>query len=114
MQHPPYHEDDRPAFDEEAGQALVGKHVLVGVTVQDKRGEFKRQEQFHGTVVSAEAGRGIMLSLLGSREGEQKWLPPATNVFSVAPPGVYRLRATGEEVVNPDFTATWTLTQPDA
>jgi hypothetical protein len=31
-----------------------------------------------------------------------------------APPGVYRLRSTGEEVHDPDFFYTWTITRPDA
>ena|SRR5438105_3356427 len=114
MQHPSNNVDDRLLFDELVASELIGKYVLVGVTVKDKRGEFRRQEQFHGTVVEAHPGRGIKLNLRGARNGEEKWLPPATNVFTAASPGVYRLRASGEEVVNPDFTATWRLTQPDA
>jgi hypothetical protein len=106
--------DDDLEFDAEFAQRLIGKHVLIGVTVQNRRGEFTRQEQFHGTVLSADATAGITMRLKGAREGEEKWLPPATNVFEPAEPGVYKLRSTGEDVVNPDFTASWLLTQPDA
>jgi hypothetical protein len=31
-------------------------------------------------------------------------LPPALEAFAPAPPGEYRLRSTGEVVVDPDFT----------
>ena len=34
-------------------------------------------------------------------------LPPAPSVYYVAEPGEYRLRSTGELVVNPDFVTTW-------
>lgn len=107
-------DDDDLQFDAEFARQLIGKHVLIGVTVQDRRGKFTRQEQFHGTVLSADEIAGIKVMLRGAREGEEKWLPPATNVFERAEPGVYKLRSTGEEVVDPDFTATWLLRQPDA
>ena len=114
MQHPPYFDDGRPPFDDAFARVLIGKCVLVGMTIEDKRGSTKRHEQFYGVVASAEAGVGIQLQLQGSRHGEVKWLPPATHVFSPAVPGAYRLRSTGEEVVDPDFTATWIVVQPDA
>jgi len=107
-------EDSEYEFDPEFAQELIGKHVLVGISVFDKRGEFKRQEQFHGTVVSAERNRGVLLSLAGTRLGEQKWLPPVTNLFERASRGTYTLRSTGENVVDPDFTCTWRVNQPDA
>ncbi len=114
MHHPAHFEDGRPSFDRAFAQELIGKYVLVGITVQDKRGEFKRREQFHGRVVSAEEESGIVLSLLGVRAGELKTLPPMTEVYEPAPRGTYSLKDTSEEVVDPDFTCTWTLTQPDA
>ena len=101
-------------FDAEFAKRLVGKYVLIGIAVQDRRGELKRQKQFHGTVLSADAQSGIKVALKGVREGEEEWLPPATSVFEPAEPGVYRLRSTDEEVTDPDFTASWLLTQPDA
>ena len=114
MTHPPSFDDGRPAFDQEAASALVGKVVLVGVTYEDRRGNLKRQEQFFGTVSETDARRGIAVSLAGSRSGETRWLPPDTAIFKPASKGQYRLRSTGELVPDPDFTATWTVTQPDA
>jgi hypothetical protein len=114
MQHPAHFDDGRPSFDQVFARELIGKYVLVGITVQDKRGKFKRREQFHGRVVSANEQSGIVLSLLGMRAGEFKTLPPMTEVFESAPSGTYSLKDTGEEVVDPDFMCTWMLTQPDA
>lgn len=114
MQPPQSFDDDRPQFDAAFARELVGKYVLIGVTVEDRRGEIRRHEQFHGTVVSANAESGINLHLCGNREGESKWLPPATHVFRAASPGSYSLRSSGETVVDPDFTSQWVLVQPDA
>jgi hypothetical protein len=101
-------------FDEGVAAELIGKYVLVGVTVEDRRGAHKRDEQFHGTVLSADRKSGIKVALRGTREGQTKVLPPATNIWQRAEKGVYRLRSTGEKVVDPDFTATWQLIQPDS
>ncbi|SRR6266403_132591 len=101
-------------FDPDFAATLIGKYILVGVTVEDRRGEFRRNEQFHGTVLAADACAGITLRLGGSRDGEEKTLPPTTKVFESAPRGTYTLRTTGEKVVDPDFTVTWRLIQPDA
>jgi hypothetical protein len=103
-----------PEFDSALADTMIGKRVLVGVTVEDRRGQFKRQEQFHGVVVSASKEAGVQLELQGTRAGETKWLPPATNFYERAAPGVYKLRSTGESVSDPDYTCTWKLIQPDA
>jgi len=113
MLHPPSFDDGRPPFDNAFARSLLGKCVLVGMTIEDKRGNTKRHDQFYGLVAAAEADTGIQLQLQGSRQGEVKWLPPATHVFQPAVLGIYRLRSTGEEVVNPDFTATWIVVQPE-
>jgi hypothetical protein len=101
-------------FDPVFAAALIGKVVLIGVTVHDRRGNLKRQEQCYGLVSLADPQSGIAVSLQGQRAGQIRRFPPATNVFQAAPKGRYRLRSTGEVVVDPDFTATWILTQPDA
>jgi hypothetical protein len=105
--------DDPLTFDEKFASALVGKYVLIGLTVHDARGDLSRREQFHGIVVSADCKAGIAVALRGAREGETKWLPPATDVFEAARPGTYALSTTGEKVVDPDFTAMWLVNQTD-
>ena len=114
MQHPPSFDDGRPPYDASVASELLGKTVLVGVTVNDRRGELKRHEQYFGRIASADPTRGFTIELQGSRAGETKTLPPATEAFFRAPQGTYTLRSTGESVLDPDYTSTWTLTQADA
>jgi hypothetical protein len=105
--------DDALSFDEQFARKLIGKYVLIGLSVHDAQGNPKRLEQFHGTVLSADCKAGIEVALRGAREGETKRLPPATSVFKEAKRGTYTLKTTGENVVDPDFTATWLVNQPD-
>jgi len=102
--------DGRPEWDYAQAQKLLGTTVLVGLNYDEPAGQ--RQEQFFGTVMSADPDEGITLRLEGSRSGEFYTLPPATHTFSPARPGEYRLRQTGEVVVDPDYTTTWTSTPP--
>jgi hypothetical protein len=104
----------RPPFDDKRAARLVGKYVLIGVTYYDAAGDLLEQRQMHGTIVSANADRGIGIALKGHHLGETHWLPPDLRPFQAAPPGEYRLRTTGEVVVDPDFTCTWSVTKPRA
>ncbi len=63
-------------------------------------------------VEAAIRNRGVPLHLRGSREGETFWLPPDLGSLTPTGPGRYRLRATGEVVVDQDCTATWTIHPP--
>lgn len=105
--------DWQPEFDPAAAAALIGKYVLVGITVEDRRGAWRREEQYHGHIVRAEQG-GIDLALCGRGAGETKLLPPVTNLFAPASKGVYTLRSTGEQVVDPDYTVQWLVVESDA
>jgi hypothetical protein len=66
----------------------------------------------HGEVVSVDARRGIELRLAGTRAGDVFRLPPDLRGIAPAKPAQYRLRATGEVVENPDFTAPWVIHPP--
>ncbi|MDR4469953.1 MAG: hypothetical protein MRJ68_16925 [Nitrospira sp.] len=112
MRTPPTFDDGRPSFDHTLAASLIGKHVLVGVTCRGANGNILAREQFHGEVTVADSEKGFCLKLRGTRVGEMKWLPPNTRAFLKAKPGEYRLRSTGEVIINPDFTATWTVTEP--
>jgi hypothetical protein len=59
------------------------------------------------------AGPGdFAIRLEGQKEGELFWLPPDIRAFQDAQPGEYRLRSTGEIVVDPDFITNWTINHP--
>lgn len=104
-------EHPRPDFDEARAQALLGKSVLIGLTYLDHDGWILEQRQLHGTIVSFHRTRGFGIRLAGKRSGETYTLPPDTRAFEEANPGEYRLRSTGEIVVDPDFISTWTITK---
>ena len=88
--------------------SLLNKTILIGITRVDAQGEVVDEIQMHGVIEEASMERfSIRLS-----SGENYTLPPHYgNVFH-AKPGEYRLRSTGEVVINPDYTATWTVHAP--
>lgn len=100
--------ENQPAWDDALAATMIGATVLVGMTYEEPAGV--RQEQFVGTVMNASLEEGIVLRLEGARAGEVFTLPPDLRGFAPAPPGSYRLKQTGEVVLDPDFTSTWTMT----
>jgi hypothetical protein len=99
--------EDRPPFDVSMARKLVGKRVLIGLTVMDQGGEVDHHEQKHGVVErAAENGVAVRLS-----DGELYWMPPDLGPWKAAAAGEYRLRSTGEVLVDPDYIATWFVTQ---
>lgn len=103
--------DERPVWDETVAECVVGKVLLVGLTYLGADGELIEQQQFFGTVVSADSRKGILLSLKGRRAGEQYNLPPDTRAIEIASAGKYRLRGTGEAVVDPDYIVMFSITK---
>jgi hypothetical protein len=99
-----------PSFDEEEARAIIGKHLLVGVTHRNRDDEVTGVEQFHGEIVRATRKEGIILRLSGS--SEERWVPPDLSRLEPASPGTYRLKGSGEVVVDPDFLSTWTVYPP--
>ncbi len=102
--------DGRPGWDEAFAEDLIGSTVLVGLTRRTFFGH--KQEQFYGVVMSAGATEGITLLLEGKRKGETYQLPPDLGALKAALPGEYRLRSTGEVVVDPDYLTSWTVDPP--
>ena len=87
---------------------MLGKLLLVGITYLNDDESVNEQLQFAGTVLAVEP-----LVSIDRGEGRVPFtLPPAEEAFEPAPPGDYRLRKTGEVVVNPDFMTTWTVHKP--
>ena len=99
----------KPPFDASLAVEMVGKYVLVGLTYVDPQQNVLEQKQVHGTIIRADETKGFAVKLRGPDEGETFWLPPDLRSFQDAKPGEYRLRSTGEVVVNPDLLSTWTI-----
>lgn len=100
-----------PEFDLSLAESYIGKVILVGLTYYANDGTFLEQVQFHGVVESV-SSEGLQVALRGKRSGENWMMPPNLESISVAAPGIYTLRSTGEEVENPDLLSTWTVTNP--
>jgi hypothetical protein len=85
--------------------ADIGKKIMVGITYLDSAGEITEQTQHVGEII------GVDDHYITVRwaDGEETTLPPEVQD---AAPGVYRLRSTGEEVVNPDLLARWSIHPP--
>jgi len=97
-------------MDQDLAASYIGKHLLIGITYLDHDGNFIEQKQFHGNIVRINEPEGIIIKLHGS--GQEYKLPPDLNALHEAPKGEYRLRSTGEIVVDPDLLTIWTLNKP--
>jgi len=87
---------------------LVGRRLLVGITYLDAADQVVEQVEFCGLVLSVDP-----LVSIDCGDEEPFTLPPAVDAYDIAGPGEYRLRSTGEVVVDPDFVTIWTVTAPD-
>jgi hypothetical protein len=100
---------ERPVWDQQLADNLIGKLVLIGLTEVGPDDTVARQTQCFGRVTSARSDHSIVLVLEGQRSGDTYSLPPDLRSFNPAEPGEYKLRSTGEVVVDPDFLCTWTV-----
>ena len=91
-------------------KTLIGKSILVGIAYMDETGVEIDRIQFHGIIVRARKNEGIVIEK--AKPNGEFTLPPDLRAISIANPGEYRLRSTGEVVVNPDLLTTWTVTKP--
>ena len=98
----------RPELDLDLARHVIGKRLLIGLTFLDAEGDLIEQTQLHGIVEEISPSAGIVIRLA---DGSVYRLPPDLRGIQAAPSGIYRLRSTGEEVENPDFLHTWTITK---
>lgn len=90
----------------------IGMSVLIGLTWLNADESFDAQEQMHGRIVSASRTEGFVIALEGKGAGQTYSLPPDLRSFKPAPAGEYRLKSTGEVLVDPDLLTSWTITRP--
>jgi hypothetical protein len=86
---------------------MIGRRVLVGITYVDAQGVVVNQDQFAGIVQEVEP-----LVAIERGSGDPFTLPPEPAAFERAQAGEYRLRSSGETVIDPDFITTWTVRAP--
>ena len=105
---------EEPVWSDDKARLLQGAIVIVGFTYIDGQGDATAQHQIHGVVIETDPSKGIGVECHGEVwKGEIAWLPPDTRAWVKAPPGEYRLRSTGEVVIDPDFTSSWTRQGPE-
>jgi hypothetical protein len=89
---------------------IIGKIILVGVTIKNKNGDLLGYKQFHGIVIQADANKGITIK----NESNQTYnLPPDLNFFVAAEPGEYREKESGIVISDPDYITQWISTKSD-
>lgn len=101
---------DKPHLDESKAPEYIGKTILLGVTYLDHNEKLLGQNQWFGTIVTFSNTEGIRIRLHNS--DEPCALPPGPRGIRKAEPGTYTLRSTGEEIIDPDYLATWTCVKP--
>lgn len=90
---------------------VLGATVVIGLTHKDPAGD--RGEQMFGTIEAFDEA-GVRVRLRGKRDGEVFRLPLDRSAFVPAAPGSYRLKTTGETVVDPDYAVVWEIHPPRA
>lgn len=101
---------EKPKLDESRADEYIGKTVLLGVTYLDHEKKPVAQQQWVGTILTFSNKDGIRIRLRNS--DDPCGLPPDPRGIHKAKPGVYKLRSSGEEVIDPDYLATWTCVKP--
>lgn len=86
---------------------LIGRYVMIGITFVGIDDAVVEHFQTHGRILNADELTGIVVQK-GDGSGVFV-LPPDTKAFNVAKPGIYTLRATGEELEDPDLLTNWTI-----
>jgi hypothetical protein len=102
---------DQAAEDSARTAHLIGKYLLIGLTYVDSVNELIRREQKHGEIVRVNRREGIVIRM---DNGEEYALPPEMAALQPATPGAYRLKSNGDEIHDPDYISTWTITPPES
>jgi hypothetical protein len=98
---------------ENAQAELIGKTTLVELQHVDARGKQLLLEHAFGRITSVDQKDGIFIDCLGLRTGTTLALPAEVDPFIPARAGLYKMTTTGEEIEDPDFFSTWTITHKD-
>jgi hypothetical protein len=97
--------DGDEMFNEGRARSMVGKRIIVGVTLLSPAGELVERRQLVGVVTTIHA-QSIEITL---EDGTTYQMPPDCSGIEEAGPGDYRLGDSGQTVVDPDFTCAWTM-----
>ena len=106
-----YHDQVISELPKEIANRFLGKTLLVGITYYDHQQKEIEKKQFWGAITSITPRKGIEITNPNTKTSF--YLPPDLTAIYPAKKGEYRLRSTGEVIVDPDFLTTWDRTAPD-
>ncbi len=98
--------DDVFELTPERSNTFLGKWILVGVTRYNRRGQVTGMQQFAGTIEAVS-------NLLRIRLDDGDTLVTFPPMVRLAPPGAYRLRGSGKEIIDPALLADWDVLAPN-
>ena len=85
---------------------MLNKTIITGITYMNEEDELVERKQFFGTIVRINEKEGVVIKLANS--SEEISVPPQLDNIEKAKPGEYRLKSTGEVIVDPDYLITLT------
>lgn len=85
---------------------LIGKVLLIGITLLDDNEELIEQFQVFGEIIRCNSD-GVVIHKNGTNQ--EFTIPPDFENITLAQPGEYKLRSTGEVVTDPDYISSWTV-----
>lgn len=85
---------------------LIDKVLLIGITLTDENDDLIAQIQVFGPIIRVNAN-GI--TIVRNETDTEFVIPPDLEHIRAADPGEYRMKSTGEIVVDPDYISTWTV-----
>ena len=95
-----------PEYDE-----YLGKHLLMSLTYLDEASTVADKAQLHGVITRINEA---IIAVDLQDTGEEFTLPADLSALTVAPEGEYRLKPSGDVVVNPDYLVVYTIGKSEA
>lgn len=95
--------------NQEYNSKYIGKYILIGLTYLNHSKEVDYMVEVHGVIT--EITNNIIY--IKTKEETPFTIPFDLRAIRLANPGTYKLRSTGEEIKNPDYLSTWTITPPE-
>ena len=86
----------------------IGKTVIVDICIYSKENEISNRYQYFGEIVSIDN-----VITIKTDEGKIHTLPPDVRALNKAVKGIYTLNSNGKQIENPDYTASWSVFEPN-
>jgi len=96
----------QPLINQSVAKQMLNKTIITGITYMNEEDELVERKQFFGTIVRINEKEGVVIKLANS--SEEISVPPQLDNIEKAKPGEYRLKSTGEVIVDPDYLITLT------